>query len=296
MHSLTHFLGPMHVCLHVDEIVRPIACELVSSQGGATAVALACCCQNFEDPGLDSLWETQHRLTPLLKTFLEDIWDEGECIVSARASYIVPSLNYFIRKYFRRLPATQELARFRKYARRMQMFRDIGSLGGLSSEAFLVLQRFSFDEPLLPNLKTLELLSITADFAPFIPLFVSAGITHISILFPTHGLSKASVASVITIFSARCRNLQYIGLLRLPRDPMITDAVSELLLTTNRNTLRILNVDSPLTEEAREVVHKLPNLRCLTAVTERGISLPSLTLPSLTKLIVRHDHDYNWLV
>jgi len=44
-------------------------------------------------------------------------------------------------------------------------------------------------------------------------------------------LSKALVASVITIFSARCPNLQYISFHCLPKDPMITNAVSELLFT-----------------------------------------------------------------
>ena len=49
----------MHICLNVDELVRLIACELVASEGKATAVALAGCCKSFEDPVLDALWETQ---------------------------------------------------------------------------------------------------------------------------------------------------------------------------------------------------------------------------------------------
>lgn len=66
----------MHACLGVDEIVRLLACDLVTSGGEATAVALACCCKNFEDPVLDALWGTQGRLCLLLKTFPEDVWDE----------------------------------------------------------------------------------------------------------------------------------------------------------------------------------------------------------------------------
>ena len=285
----------MHACLHVDEIVRLIAWELVSSERRATAVAMACCCQSFEDPALDALWETQYQLIPLLKTFPEDVWDEGKCTVSAQVSHVISSLNYFIRKHFRRLPKTPELARFRGYARRIRKLRDFGVLGGVSPEVFSILQHFSSNEPLLPNLKTLELLSITAEFVPFILSFVSPGTTHIDIVFSIHNISKALVASVITIFSARCPNLQRISLHTLPRDPMITNAVSELLLTTNRNTLRTFNVDSPLTEEARGVAHRLPDLRCLTVVAERGTSLPSLMLPSLTKLIIKHDYDHDWL-
>ena len=285
----------MHACLHVDEIVRLIACQLVESQGRATAVALACCCRGFEDPVLDTLWETQHLLTPLLKTFPENVWEGGEYMVSGQTPCVISSLNRFIRKCFRRLPTTLELARFQKYARRMRNFQDLGTLDGLSSEVLLVLQRFNFTEPLLPNLKTLELWSTTAEFAPFILLFVSPGTTHINVTFQVYDLSKALVASIITPFSARCPNLQHIGLHHLPRDPMITAVVSELLLTTNRDTLRTFDVDSPLTEEAREVAHKLPDLRELKVVTERGIPLPTLVLPSLTELTIEHDHDDAWL-
>ena len=72
----------MHACLNVDEILRPIAHELVASGGRAAAVALACCRKGFEDPVLDVLWETQDRLLPLLKTFPGDVWNEGGCTVS----------------------------------------------------------------------------------------------------------------------------------------------------------------------------------------------------------------------
>lgn len=65
----------MHACLSVDEIVRLLAYDLVTSGGKATAVALACCCKIFEDPVLDALWGTQERLYVLLLTFPEDVWD-----------------------------------------------------------------------------------------------------------------------------------------------------------------------------------------------------------------------------
>ena len=73
----TYFLDSMHPCLHVDEIVRLIACQLVAFEGGATAVALACCCKSFEGPALDVLWETQQLLDPLFKSLPGDIWRDG---------------------------------------------------------------------------------------------------------------------------------------------------------------------------------------------------------------------------
>ena len=83
-HLQTRLLDSMHVCLNVDEIVRLIARELVASGGNATAVALACCSRNFEDPVLDALWVEQTRLLPLLKSFPGDVWNEDRCTVSTR--------------------------------------------------------------------------------------------------------------------------------------------------------------------------------------------------------------------
>ena len=179
----------------------------------------------------------------------------------------------------------------------MRKFTEFGSLHDMTPEVFLVLQHSSFNEPLLPNLKTLELISTTAEFAPFIPLFISPGTTDIDIMFETYGISNALVASTINTFSDRCPSLQHIGLHSLPRHPMITKAVSELLLTINiRNILRTFDVDSPLTQEARSVVHKLPDLRWLALVTGKGTSLPSLTLPSLAGLtIIQRGRGRDWL-
>jgi len=66
----------MHPCLNVDEILRLLARELVESEAKATAVSLACCCKDFEDPVLDALWETQERLIPLLECFPQGVWKE----------------------------------------------------------------------------------------------------------------------------------------------------------------------------------------------------------------------------
>ena len=82
------------------------------------------------------------------------------------------------------------------------------------------------------------------------------------------------VALMITTLPTLCPNLQLIILPELPRDPMITAAVSGITLVINRNSLQELNVDSPLTKEASEMLYKLPNLRNLSVVIERGTSLP----------------------
>jgi len=89
----------MHACLNVDEIVRLIACQLVTSKVKATAVALACCCRSFEDPVLDTLWETQEGLLPSLKTLPGDVWNEDVCIVSAPTTRVSPLLTFGLKVF-----------------------------------------------------------------------------------------------------------------------------------------------------------------------------------------------------
>jgi len=76
---------------------------------------------------------------------------------------------------------------------------------------------------------------------------------------------------------------------------MITAAVSEMLLATNQNTLQRFHVDSPLTEEANKVIHKLPSLRDLWVVIDGPGSLPTLALPDLATIDVEYNDDHRWL-
>jgi len=96
---------------------------------------------------------------------------------------------------------------------------------------------------------------------------------------------------MIATFPTLCPNLQEITLYSLQRDPMVTAALSEMLLASNRNALRCFRVDYPLTEEARQVVHNLPNLRSLSMDIERDSSLPLVVLPNLTNLGITYYHD-----
>jgi hypothetical protein len=75
---------------------------------------------------------------------------------------------------------------------------------------------------------------------------------------------------------------------------MVTAAVSRMVLASSRDALRCFHVDSPLTEEAREVIHKIPDLRELSVIIERDTSLPSLMLPNLTNLTITYDRDGDW--
>jgi hypothetical protein len=179
----------------------------------------------------------------------------------------------------------------------MRTFRGTGDPEfTLSAEVHAVLQLCAISEPLFPNLKSLELQSTIWEFIPFVPSSLSPRTTSISITFPMHGPPKTTlVALLVPTFPTLCPQLQTICLHSLPRDPMITAAVSELLLTTNRDALRRFRVDSPLTEEAREVVCKLPDLCGLRVIIAGFTSLPTIMLPNLTEIDVEYDHNCDWL-
>ena len=281
--------GLMHVCLHVDEILRLIARELVVPGAKGTAVALACCCKSFEDPVLDTLWETQTRLFHLLKSCPGVIWDEGRWAVSAPTAYHLFPLNCLILKRLESILTTRELDRFGKYARRMRKLHDNHCL---PVEALSLVQQYTADEPLLPNLETLNLYAAGGKLVPLIPVFLSPRTTAVSIGFSpcTHD-HKTMIASVITALPTLCPNLRKISLKSFPRDPAITAAISRMVLASNRNTLRSFRVDFPLAEEASEVIYQLPGLRKLWTVIEEDTSLPSMTLPNLTSLAIECNCD-----
>ena len=163
----------------------------------------------------------------------------------------------------------------------------------VASDMLLTLQLRTANDPFLPRLKSFKCEEATEEFIPFIPLFLSPQTTEIDVTF-AEGSPTVTVASMISGFPTLCPDLASIVLKDIPRDSVIVDAVSEMLLDCNRDSLRMLQVDCPLTEEAREVVYKLPRLADLWAIIEGPASLPTVTLPNLTAIGVEFE-DLNWL-
>ena len=164
----------------------------------------------------------------------------------------------------------------------------------VASDMLLTLQLRTANEPFLPRLKTFQCEEATEAFIPFIPLFLSPHTIEINVDFAEDS-PLVTVASMISGFPSLCPDLARITLQSLPRDSVITGAVSEMLLACDRDSLRTLRVDSPLTKEAREVVYKLPRLADLWAIIEGPTSLPTVTLPDLTAIGVEFGDDLNWL-
>ena len=163
-----------------------------------------------------------------------------------------------------------------------------------SVEVLSAMQLRNISEPLFPNLISLSLLRIQESFIPFILLFLSPRTTSVYIGFGSIPTGSV-IASMITTLPTLCPNLQRVTFCSLPKDPVITTAISGMLLATNRKTLQRWRVSCPLTEEANNVLYRLPNLRTLSVHIERGTSSPSASLPNLTELSIVCDNESSWL-
>ena len=164
----------------------------------------------------------------------------------------------------------------------------------ITSEVFFALQLRIANELFLPKLKTFQCEDLTDEFIPFIPLFLSSQTSEITIEFGDESHPIAD-ASIITRLPTLCPKLERITLNLNYRDPVITEAVSEMLLACNRDSLKVFSVDCPLTEEAQEVVCQLPKLSKLSMVIQGQTRLPPVSLPNLTYIDLEYDDHLDWL-
>jgi hypothetical protein len=192
------------------------------------------------------------------------------------------------------MPTKTEWTDFQKHTRRMRELQVDVDLDPVSTELLLVMQFRSANEPFLPRLKSFKCKNITEAFIPFIPLFLSPQTIEIDVLFAT-SLPVLAIAPTIGIFPTICPNLERMIITELAMSPVITDAVSEMLLACNRDSLQVFEVGSSLTEEAREVIYRLPKLSRLWALIEGHMMLPQVALPNLIEIDIRFDGHLDWL-
>ena len=196
-------------------------------------------------------------------------------------------------KHFRRIPTKEEWSRFRKYTRGIRTLRMDDSGGSIAPDVLLALQLRTGNEPLLPRLGTFKCKAVSQAFVPFIPLFLSSRTSVISIGFA--GVPAVMVASTIARLSTLCPDIQSLFLFPIPNGQVIAEAASELLLACNRDTLQFFLVDSPLTEDARGILYKLPKLRQLRTTIQGPTLLPRVALPDLKVIWVQWDSSCDWL-
>ena len=159
------------------------------------------------------------------------------------------------------------------------------------------LQSRAANEPFLPKLRAFKCgrtIPPPIPLIPLIPSLISRRTAEVHIRFcgdsPT-----AMVASVIIRLPMLCPDLERITLEGLPRDPVIVEAISDMLLACNRDTLEWFCVDSSLTDEAREVVFQLPNLTDLWVIIQGHSLLPPVALPNLFAIDLEYDDHLDWL-
>jgi len=79
-----------HRIFKISELSRAIAGRLTSVSQEST-VNLACTCRYLEEPVLSALWETQPRLSTLLKVLPEVIWDCDHGVSGLDLSLEIPN-------------------------------------------------------------------------------------------------------------------------------------------------------------------------------------------------------------
>ncbi|KAI1790199.1 hypothetical protein LXA43DRAFT_525345 [Ganoderma leucocontextum] len=140
----------MHRCLAVPELLNLIFKEVqAEAKGDITVVALARTAKCFQDVALDTLWERQMSLVPLVKCFPQDIWDETRQEDGSKKLSFV------------RDPQAEDWVRVKLYASRIRamyidpcMFMGFFSTTALAPVAYLTLKNCLGSEALLPSLRT----------------------------------------------------------------------------------------------------------------------------------------------
>ena len=164
----------------------------------------------------------------------------------------------------------------------------------VTSEVLPALQLGTGGEPLFPRLEGFGCVKAPGDFVPFASLFLSPKTVDICFRFVPNA-STLTVALTIARLPALCPHIVSLVLNPLPRNSAIAEVVSEMLLECNPNTLQLLSVDSPLTEDARGIVYRLPRLYSLSALIQGPMSLPPVELPNLETICLEWDSGFDWL-
>jgi len=200
------------------------------------------------------------------------------------------------RQFFRRAPLRVEWTRFQhKYAPKVQHLNVLSPGTVISSAALHLLQLYSPDSPLLPNLASLTWDS-DETFLPFISMFISRSLVSIVIDVPRD--ASPMVPPILTTLSTSSPDIREVQVERLYHGPSTEEASSQLLMQCNSYRLRKYNVDSTLPASALRHIIQLPSLEEFWLVVDSiqfQDPLPIVVFPNLRLLDVEYSGDPTWL-
>ena len=199
-------------------------------------------------------------------------------------------------QFFRRAPLRAEWTRFQQeYAPKVQHLKVSAPGAVISLAALQLLQLYSPNNPLLPNLVSLNWDSDGA-FLPFISPFISRSLTSVVIDVPRD--ASPILPPILTTLSKLSSDIREIQVERLYHGPSTEEASTQLLMQCNPYRLRKYNVDSPLSASALTHIVQLPSLEEFWLVVnspQLQDPLPIVVFPNLRLLDVEYGGDPTWL-
>ncbi|KAI0754815.1 hypothetical protein C8Q80DRAFT_1095709 [Daedaleopsis nitida] len=217
----------MHRCLRVPELLDIIFQKVQIESGGNSAViALACTARCFQDAALDTLWQSQASLVPLVKCFPEALLTETKVEDGSRELSFVKD------------PEPEDWARVAAYAARIRAIRldpySYPSYYGilqLAGSALETLHRLTNTTPLLPNLRSFEwthAFKIDSHNVASLLLYLSPQVSSMDILLAAMSEQSAKViADALCKFSENPAQLRTIRIVSPPCPP-VEQAILEL--------------------------------------------------------------------
>ncbi|KAI0770042.1 hypothetical protein C8Q74DRAFT_1369268 [Fomes fomentarius] len=248
----------MHPCLRVPELLDVIF-QIVQSEGrgNATIIALACTAKCFHDIALDTLWQTQASLVPLVKCFPDELLTETREEDGTRKLSFVKD------------PERADWTSVKMYAERIRIIRPdpfyYASYYGvlqLAGSAYLTLKRCIDTDTLLPNLRSLEwayTLNSEPDTVASLPLMLNPKVSSMDIVLGNLTDQYATeIADAITSLEENTGNIRVVA----AACPPIEEAVLALVsIRANRETSREI-----LTKDRGG--HFFPSLQTFTLYTD----------------------------
>ncbi|KAI0632243.1 hypothetical protein C8Q77DRAFT_1124594 [Trametes polyzona] len=255
-------------CLRVPEL-QHIVFDLLHDQpeGPSTLAALARTARFFQEVALDTLWNAQSSLVPLVRCFPPHLWTESRDDDAIRVVSMVA------------LPTADDWTRVKLYASRIRILRlGLSSAsarhleGKLSGESYVVLKESLGLEPFLPNLHSFEWAQSqtneTHDVVYFQLLLNPRVSTMELVMKKWSDKSVQAVASALNEYRPTAHHLRSITF-TCPSCPLVENAI--LALAQSRPNLQdlVCTLESKMSLQTVTYLSKLNSLQRVAIHVDR---------------------------